>query len=373
MTEVVKANERPPVESILRRSDLGLNTPLKLPQTGSETKLADIWQRVLGVDVIGLDDDFFELGGDSFNATLLAAEIEATFCASFAPSDIIDSPTIADQARALVSAPSKLPPSLFLGRAGGSKPPLFLVHGGKGFSFFHPTFFEGVGQDRPIYLFQAPGFDGRTKPVNSVEAIAALYIASMREIQSSGPYCIAGMCAGAFIALEMCNQLSKAGQTIARFILLDPKSKPRALLGRYPKSRGLKAPLMRFATWIKEALRQYDREEELKQRKLLLKRQEAHRERRGSEQHSYSPDLMLKAAFQLDHALKTYIPRPFNGKAYALVSSQRAQGIIGEGSFWRSHLAEIEHCICDGHHRNIFGCEIGHTARFVKSVLDTPI
>jgi thioesterase domain-containing protein/acyl carrier protein len=365
-----EAREEEVTRRTIRRVDLSLSTPFGRPQSESELALAAIWRDVLCVDEIGTADDFFELGGDSFAATSLAAEIEATFNVCFAPSDIINFSTIAEQAHSLVSAPSKLPPSIFLGRAGGSKPPLFLVHGGTGFSFFHPAFFEEVGQDRPIYLFQAPGFDGRTKPLNSVEAIAALYITSMREIQSSGPFYIAGMCVGAFIALEICNQLTKAGQTIARLILLDPKSKPRALLGRYPKSRGLKAPMMRFVTWLKEALKHEDFEEQLEHRARLLRQHETRRDRRSP---AYSADLMLEASLQLNHALKIYVPRPFNGKAFLLVSSQRAQSVISEGSFWRHHLAELEHRICDGHHRDIFGCNIMQTAHLVKSVLDDSV
>jgi len=34
------------------------------------------------------------------------------------------------------------------------------------------------------------------------------------------------MCAGSFIALEMCHQLEAAGETIGRLILLDPTPAP---------------------------------------------------------------------------------------------------------------------------------------------------
>src|SRR6516164_10167121 len=93
---------RIPVErDVLRRVDLGLATPWEEPQTEAELKLADIWQQVLGIDTVGAADDFFELGGDSFAATALAAEVEATFNVRFAPSDVINFSTIAKQARAV--------------------------------------------------------------------------------------------------------------------------------------------------------------------------------------------------------------------------------------------------------------------------------
>jgi thioesterase domain-containing protein/acyl carrier protein len=376
---------------LLRRVDLGLTTQLELPQSESELKLANIWQHVLGIDVIGTADDFFELGGDSFMATALAAEIEATFDVCFAPSDIINLSTIAEQARAVTPALDyrrRLPPHLIVGRTGGSKPPLFLVHGAKGFSFFHAAFLDEVGQDRPIYLFQAPGLDGRTNPLKTVEEIASAYIASMREIQPAGPYCIAGLCAGSFIALEMCNQLTEAGQTVARFILLDPRSKPRALLGKYPKSRsfttlknGISRRIYEAVSHIRQTWRGVpdDLENELRERTIKLRRQEAIRRRRAGEgklappeERSYSPDVMLEASLQLSEALKTHIPRPFAGKAVLLVSSQRVRDTVGGASFWRNSLGSLEYRVCHGHHNDIFGAHLLETARFVRSALDAP-
>ena len=99
-----RATRIPAERDVLRRVDLGLATPWEEPQTEAELKLADIWQQVLGIDTAGAADDFFELGGDSFAATALAAEIEATFNVRFAPSDVINLATIAEQARGIAAA-----------------------------------------------------------------------------------------------------------------------------------------------------------------------------------------------------------------------------------------------------------------------------
>ena len=78
-------------------------------------------------------------------------------------------------------------------------------------------------------MFQAPGLDGRVSPLASVEEFAALYLNSIRRIQPAGPYYIVAMCAGSFIALEMCNQLSEVGESVARLVLLDPPVAPPAV------------------------------------------------------------------------------------------------------------------------------------------------
>ncbi len=178
-------------ERRLQRSDLALSTGWKEPQTPTEAKLAVIWQDVLGVDRVGTADDFFELGGNSFSATVLATQIEATCGVRFTPADILSCSTVASQAQAVAadadSASRQSPSHLILGRAGGSKSPAFMVHGGPGFVFLKPVFLDIVAEDRSIYLFQAPGLDDSTTPLESVEKCAGLYIKAMRATRPPVP------------------------------------------------------------------------------------------------------------------------------------------------------------------------------------------
>ena len=67
--------------------------------------------------------------------------------------------------------------------------------------------------------------------------MAELYVASMRQLQPSGPYYIAAMCARSSIALEMCHRLVEAVEPVGRLILLDPPSAPP----RIKDQRGPKA------------------------------------------------------------------------------------------------------------------------------------
>jgi thioesterase domain-containing protein/acyl carrier protein len=374
---------------LLRRSELGLSTPWIEPRSETELKLAEIWQDVLGLDAVGVLDDFFDLGGDSFAATALAAEVEATFNVRFGPSNIISFSTIAKQAEAIApdhsSQTQQLPAHVIVGRFEGSKPPLFLAPGAEGFSFFRSAFLDEVDQDRPIYLFQTPGLDGRTKPLKTIEEMASVYVKTMQDIQPAGPYYVAGNCAGAFIALEICNQLIESGQSIARLIFLDPKPTPHALAERYPN----KSAHRKFHTGILVALRRIGEawrgapdefEQDLRRRARTRQRlkKEIRRRREGKvegvfrQEHSYSPEAMLEVALQLHEALRTHIPRPFPGKAAMLLSSKRAPQIICAPSFWRDYLVDLDYRVCDGEHHDIFGAHIVETARFVKSALESP-
>ncbi len=61
--------------------------------TAAETTLAEIWARLLGVEAVGVDDDFFELGGDSLVATHVAAHA-ADLGLPLSPLDIFRERTI---------------------------------------------------------------------------------------------------------------------------------------------------------------------------------------------------------------------------------------------------------------------------------------
>ena len=51
-------------------------TSFRAPQTPTEKTVAEVFAEVLGLDRVGLDDDFFALGGDSLIATRVTARLQ---------------------------------------------------------------------------------------------------------------------------------------------------------------------------------------------------------------------------------------------------------------------------------------------------------
>lgn len=378
---------------LLRRIDLNLSTPWEALQSEAQVRLAAIWQQVLGIDAVGACDDFFDLGGDSFAATALAAEIEATFNLRFAPSDIINFSTVAAQAKMIAAkagdlAP-QLPSHLILSRAGGSQPPVFIIHGGLGFIFFKPEFLDEVGQDRPVYLFQAPGLDGRAAPLGRIEELASLYVESLRRVQPAGPYNVVALCAGSFIALEMCNQIEEMGGAVARLILLDPPAAPPAIRDKRADAKAKRsearqraiAVLRRPWKWFGVS----DDDRGTKEAKRTLKRREKMQRLRDTmgtrleevhwieiEQRPYSEETLANVAEQLRAALDAHVPRPYSGTAAILVNSTKAHKLLGDAAFWQTHLGGIEHEICGTSHHEVFRDQIMEAARFVSRSLGQP-
>ena len=72
-----------------------LQTAFKLPESELEICIAEIWQSLLGMETIGVDDNLFELGGDSLLGIQLLSRLRANFSVDVHPSDFFRSPTIA--------------------------------------------------------------------------------------------------------------------------------------------------------------------------------------------------------------------------------------------------------------------------------------
>jgi amino acid adenylation domain-containing protein/non-ribosomal peptide synthase protein (TIGR01720 family) len=76
-------------------------TPYVAPRTATEHVLAGIWAQVLGVDRVGVEDNFFDLGGDSILSIGVTSRIRTVLGAELSPRRLFDTPTIAGLADAV--------------------------------------------------------------------------------------------------------------------------------------------------------------------------------------------------------------------------------------------------------------------------------
>lgn len=189
------------------------------PQTPLERQLLAIWQQALGAKNIGVDDNFFDVGGHSLLAVRLMAGISLATGQELPVASLFYGPTIREQA-ILIEEKGWSPPwiSLVPVQSSGSRPPLFLVPpaASTGLRFAHLARF--LGQDQPIYGFDPGGLDERSELHATIEEMAAHFVSEMRQLQSTGPYLIGGMCFGGHVAYEMAQQL---GDDVPVLLLLD--------------------------------------------------------------------------------------------------------------------------------------------------------
>ncbi|HEY0603676.1 MAG TPA: amino acid adenylation domain-containing protein [Herpetosiphonaceae bacterium] len=80
----------------LSRSEL--DPALSRPRTPTEEVVAAIWQRVLGIEQVGIHDSFFSLGGHSLLATQILSRVRETFQVELALSNLFNTPTVTGMA-----------------------------------------------------------------------------------------------------------------------------------------------------------------------------------------------------------------------------------------------------------------------------------
>jgi len=183
--------------------------------------LTTIWQRVLQLQSVQVDDDFFDLGGDSSLALQLFNEIAEVCHRELPPVTIYQARTIAALAALLEQPTAPRFPALLQLKPGVKNPPIFLAHGlgGSVMDFFQPVRY--IESDHPIYGIQSKGTDGLDQPLERIEDMAEFSIDAMRELQPQGPYILIGYSLGGLVALEMAQRLSAAGEKIALLAMLD--------------------------------------------------------------------------------------------------------------------------------------------------------
>ncbi len=192
------------------------------PRTELEVELCQIWQQVLGIEAIGIQDNFFALGGHSLIAVRLFAEIERVWGRNLPLATLLQAQTIASLADVLSQRSWTEPwSSLVAIQPEGTKPPLFCMHPIGGNILEYYPLVQYLGTERPIYGLQSQGLDGKQAPLASIEAMASQYIDEIATVQPHGPYFLAGYSFGGLLTFEIAQQLQARGERVELLALLD--------------------------------------------------------------------------------------------------------------------------------------------------------
>ena len=184
------------------------------------SQLLGIWRSVLETDLVGPDDNFWELGGQSLLAARLMQKIDRAFGKKLTMASLIQAPTINLLADVIKSDRTQAWPCLVPLETRGSRPPFFCVHGIGGSCVGFRTLAALIGNEQPFYGVQAQGLDGRPC-LTRIEDMAERYLQEVRALQPVGPYYLGGFSFGGWVAYEMAQQLTLKGEQVAFVGLLD--------------------------------------------------------------------------------------------------------------------------------------------------------
>jgi amino acid adenylation domain-containing protein len=190
------------------------------PVNDIEKTLLKIWKQVVGEKEINVDDKFFDKGLDSLQAIEFICHMEEEFGIRIQPGTLFQKGT-------LKSLGSYIESKKLLGKVTSKTLveiqikdgllPFFCVTAGYGDVL---AFRELAGKmERSFYVLQPPPRN-ETVSALDIKNLAALYIANLRTVQETGPYCLGGYSAGGVLAFEMAQQLKAEGEKVHALVIL---------------------------------------------------------------------------------------------------------------------------------------------------------
>jgi amino acid adenylation domain-containing protein len=292
-----------------------------------EETLLGIWEEQLGVSGIGVNDDFFDLGGDSFLGVVLVVAIEKVLGSEFPVSVLLQAPTIRQQAKIIRNQEvdttfSQLIPI----HPHGSLPPLFFIPGKGGYPTRIRHLSKTLDADVPVYAMQDLMGQGKSDVESrQIKSTASLYLSEIKRIAPNGPYVLVGESMGGKICYEIAQQLRARGEELPLIFLLDTYNMEFSVKDQYHEQHNLPYYQMllqkHLSIWFKsdwsgkKEYLQFYKETFGNKIKRFFGRKLTNATKKGrSKQPSLLPDNIKQMEREFIQADRNYITEPYPGK-----------------------------------------------------------
>ena len=200
-----------------RKAGGGARPPV--PTGFRERRVAAQFAEVLGVQPLLADDDFFALGGDPALAARLLDVVFEDSGVQLPADTLRDCPTVRSLADRIAATPATRSGTVIGYGTHLPGRPLFLLIPGFQARVMARSF--TAASNRPFYVIQPSGLDGRARVDRSVKRRALRAIADIRSVQPKGPYLVGGYCADAWVAFEVVRRLLDQGERVELYAALD--------------------------------------------------------------------------------------------------------------------------------------------------------
>ncbi|NIM12655.1 MAG: amino acid adenylation domain-containing protein, partial [Candidatus Aminicenantes bacterium] len=198
------------------------------PRNPIEKKLVEIWSVVLEVEKekIGIDDNFFHLGGHSLKAAFVMSRINRELGVRVPLVEVFQTPTIRELSEYITGTKEEISiikddQLVLLKKGWGRVEPFFFIHDGSGEVEGYIEFCNRLSGAYDFWGIRAQTIENYA-PLNlSIEELARRYIETIRVVQAHGPYRIGGWSIGGTIGFEMVRQLEEENEEVCFLGLID--------------------------------------------------------------------------------------------------------------------------------------------------------
>jgi amino acid adenylation domain-containing protein len=194
------------------------------PRTETEKRLEAIWKKAMKLEAVSVQDDFFELGGNSLVAVAIVNRVNKEFGRALPLQVIFEAPTIERLAAKMGAAGAAVSSRLVPLQPKGDAAPVYCWPGLGGYTMNLRLLAGKTGTERPFFGVQAQGINEGEVPYATIREMAAADIALIKKAQPAGPYTLWGYSFGARVAFEAAYQLEQAGEKVERLVLIAPGS-----------------------------------------------------------------------------------------------------------------------------------------------------
>lgn len=299
--------------------------------------IVDIFAHEIKTDAVGLDDNFFDLGGDSLAAENIILSIQQRFGVEIQTAALLEASTpreLAQMVARLRGTDHTRRLIVRISRTAGGEP-LPMIHGMSGSPLFANRFGSAVRERYDLLAVRGMGLEAGETPQNEVRDIARSYFEGLRTVTGKPPRQVGGICTGALLSVEVGRLTYQATGQRPSLVLIDPPPRGSAWM-RPEKGEALsekrKLKMDRavgFWSWLRDALAKRGFGNSALGRKA---RREAFKKTQT-------------------RALAGYSPEPFPCNLLVIASSEWGEALAEEYRGWETDEMSVRVMVMPGRHR----------------------
>lgn len=188
------------------------------------SSIIEIFRGEMGLEVVGPNDNFFDLGGDSLMAETTVLAVQQKFNVALQTSILLHAPTPSELAHEVsITRARQVWKSLVVPVAGcrGTKSAA-MIHGMSGSALFANRFEHRFKSACRLFAVRGMGLEEGEATLDTIGEITQAYFDALKQVCGKSPDVYGGICLGGLVALEMARQNHERSEQRCKVILIDP-------------------------------------------------------------------------------------------------------------------------------------------------------